>query len=271
MDRIDRLARIDLTEVAVDEHECLLGIDVARERDRGIGRVIVPAKERADLVELGGLQIGDVPDRRPVIRMVWRKERRQERHRREAVRTILVVLPPLVEDDVALIRELGVGQGREQIAHAVRLHPERELERTRRNDFPVVRAVGVSRSVECRTRALKRLEEAVVVMLRSLEHQMLEEMREPGAAGLLVLRSDVIPDVHSHNRARVVLVQQDIEAVVQRVLRGGNVHRKLPQVCMLLPKYGLWIVASVWSHGFWTIGHIATFTPSGAVRCRPFM
>jgi hypothetical protein len=43
----------------------------------------------------------------------------------------------------------------------------------------------------------------------------------------------------------VVLVNKDVESVVERVPGGVNVHRKLPQVCMLLPKYGLWIVASV--------------------------
>ena len=36
-------------------------------------------------------------------------------------------------------------------------------------------------------------------------------------------------------------------------------------------KDGLLIVASACSHGLCTIGHIATFTPSGATRCSPVM
>ena len=72
-------------------------------------------------------------------------------------------------------------------------------------------------------------------MLRSLEHQVLEQMREAGVARPLVLRADVIPEVHGDDRARVVLVEEDVESVGERVLREGNVHRKLPQVGISFP------------------------------------
>ena len=94
---------------------------------------------------------GDVfggADRQPVIRMIRRIERRDDRHAREAVGPILVLLPPLVEHDVALVLELRVGERRQQIAHAIRLHPQGELERVRRHDLPVVGAIGVGRAVE---------------------------------------------------------------------------------------------------------------------------
>ena len=171
------------------------------------------------------MQIGDFADRRPVIGMLGRKQRGQHRHRRQTVGPVLVVLTPLVEHDVPLVRELRVGQRRQQVAHAIGFHPQRELERVRRHDLPVVRAVGVGRSVQRAARALQRREVARVVMLRSFEHQVLEEMREPGAPGLLVLRPDVIPDVDGDDRAGAVLVQQHVEAVRQRVLDERNVHR----------------------------------------------
>ena len=90
--------------------------------------------------------------------MVRRKQRREHRHRRQAVRPVLVVLPPLVQHDVALIGELRLGQRRQQVPHPIRFHPQRELERVGRHDFPVVRAIGVGRSVQRGAGALQRLE-----------------------------------------------------------------------------------------------------------------
>jgi MFS family permease len=52
-----------------------------------------------------------------------------------------------------------------------------------------------------------------VVVLRPFEHQVLEQVREAGAARTLVLRSDVIPDVDRDDRQRMILVDQDVEAV----------------------------------------------------------
>ena len=53
-------------------------------------------------------------------------------------------------------------------------------------------------------------------VLRALEHQVLEEVREAGAARLLVLRADVIPELQVHDRRRVILRQHHRQAVGQR-------------------------------------------------------
>ena len=50
-------------------------------------------------------------------------------------------------------------------------------------------------------------------MLRAFEHQMLEEVRKPGAAGSFVLRSDVVPDVDRNHRQLVMFVDDDVETV----------------------------------------------------------
>ena len=73
---------------------------------------------------------------------------------------------------------------------------------------------------------LQRMEVALVVVLRAFEHQMLEQMREPGPPRMLVLRPDVIPDVHRHHRQPVIFVDDHAQAVVERVLGEGNVHWK---------------------------------------------
>ena len=153
-----------------------------------------------------------------------RIERVHDRHAGEAVRTVLVVLAPLVQHDLALVGELRVGQRGQQIAHAIRFHPQRTIERVGRHHLPVVGAVGVRGSVQRRAGFLQRMKVAAVVMLRSLEHEVLEQVREPRPAGHFVLRSDVVPDVHRDDRQRVILVDQHVESVGKRVLGERDVH-----------------------------------------------
>ena len=145
--------------------------------------------------------------------MVRRKHRRRQRDAGKTVRTVLVVLPPLVQHDVALVVELLLGERRQQVAHAIGFHPQREVERAGRHHFPIVGAIGVRRSVEQAAGALQRREVAVIVMLGAFEHQVLEQVREAGASGTLVLRADVIPDVDGDHRQLMVLVHDDVEAV----------------------------------------------------------
>jgi hypothetical protein len=199
-------------------------VDVAGERQRRVARPVVGSEKRADVVERGGLEILGGANRHPVIRMIRRIERGGDRHAGETVRTVLVVLPPLVEDDAPLVLELRFGQGRQQVAHAIRFHPQRQLQRVRGNDLPVVRAVGVGRAVEDAARFLQRTEVAFVVVLRALEHQVLEQVREPRAARLLVLRPDVVPHVHGDNRAGAVLVDDDVQAVSEAMMRERDLH-----------------------------------------------
>ena len=52
-------------------------------------------------------------------------------------------------------------------------------------------------------------------VLRSLEHHVLEEMGEAGAAGLLVGRTDVVGNRDGERRGRVVLGEDDTEAVLE--------------------------------------------------------
>ena len=156
--------------------------------------------------------------------MIRRIQGSDERHAGKAVRTVLVVLPPLVEHDVALVLELGLGQRRQEVAHAIGLHPQRQLHSVRRHDLPVVRPIGVGRSVEDAADFLQRPEIAGIVVLRALEHQVLEQVREPGAPGLLVLRADVVPDVDGDDRAVVILVHDHVEPVGELLVDEGNVH-----------------------------------------------
>src|SRR5215475_5298066 len=54
------------------------------------------------------------------------------------------------------------------------------------------------------------------MLRRALEHQMLEEMREPGLARRLVGGADLVPDHLGHHRRAVILDHHDLQAVRQR-------------------------------------------------------
>ena len=79
--------------------------------------------------------------------MTLRIQHLVERDVGHAVRPVLVALAPLVLHDVAL-RVDGLRRHRvEQIAHAVRLEEQRQLERVRRHVDPVVGAIVLGRAV----------------------------------------------------------------------------------------------------------------------------
>ena len=156
--------------------------------------------------------------------MIRGVQRCHERHAGEAVRTVLVVLPALVQHHVALILELGLGQRRQQVRHPVGFHPEGQVERVRRHDFPVVRAIGVRRPIHGRAGGLQWPKVALVVMLRPLEHQMLEQVGEAGVTRPLVLGADVIPHTDGDDWTGVIFVNEDVEPVLEGVFRVGDIH-----------------------------------------------
>ena len=63
-------------------------------------------------------------------------------------------------------------------------------------------------------------------VLRALEHEVLEQMREAGSSGLLVGGADVVPDVDGHDRHRLVLMQDHVEAVGELELPERHLKRR---------------------------------------------
>jgi hypothetical protein len=112
------------------------------------------------------------------------------------------------------------------VAHAIRFHPQRELERGRRNILEVVRAIAVRRAVLVgRADQLERREELTGVVLRLLEHQVLEQVREATAPARLVLRADVVPDVDGDDRCLAIRVDDHAEAVRELELLERDRYR----------------------------------------------
>ena len=74
------------------------------------------------------------------------------------------------------------------------------------------------------------LEEARVLLgrdvLRALEHHVLEHVRDAADADVLVLRSDVIEDLHRRDRRLVIGEEQHLEAVRQRPVLDVQLRRR---------------------------------------------
>ena len=214
----------NLLEVAACLGECGGCRHVARDCKRCVARMVVGGEESLYVFQAGGPQVVGITDRHPVIRMSGRVQSRHERHRYESVGAVLVILAPLVEHHLALRLELLLRERRQEIPHAVRFHPQGALERTARHHLPVVRAVGAGRPVQGATHLLERMEVAAVEMRRPFEHQVLEQVGEPGAAGLLVLRADVVPEVDRNDGAAAILVHDHVEPVVECLFLVGDLH-----------------------------------------------
>jgi hypothetical protein len=104
---------------------------------------------------------------------------------------LVVALALLVLDDAALVIELGLVDRAEQMAHPVGFHEQSGLERGPRHRLEIIGAVEPGGAVHVGgADPLHRGEIAGIAVLGAAEHQMLEQMREAGAAGRLVLRAD---------------------------------------------------------------------------------
>ena len=79
-----------------------------------------------------------------------------------------------------------------------------------------------------RANPLHRLEKSPLIstpfeMFAAGEHQMLEQVGETGLAGLLILRSDMIPEVDCDDGSFVILMDNQGQTILQDELFAGDV------------------------------------------------
>ena len=103
------------------------------------------------------------------------------------------------------------------MGHPVRFHGERQLDMGGGQVDEVVGSVRRCRSIDLGPEPLERLEKVARIVLRALEHQVLEQVGEPALVPLLVFGTDVIPKIHSHDRQLRLTAEDDVEAVGERV------------------------------------------------------
>ncbi len=226
--RWDRRVGRDPPEVPLDRCQCGGRVDVADDREDGIVGRVVGAEEGLHVVERGRVEVVHRPDRRMVIRVSGRVQVGLDLLVPGAVRPVVVARTLLVLDHVTLVVEVVLAECVEQAAHPVRLEPQRQVELMGRHGLEVVRPIQPGRAVHGPARGLD--ERDVLRLLQvggALEHDVLEQVSEPGLALDLVLAPDVVPDVDRHDRCEMVLRDDHAQAVGQTVvaeLDGGNGH-----------------------------------------------
>ena len=159
LDRRNGRAALQRAEVLLDQRLRLRRVEVADDRQaRVVGRVVL-LEESLHVVELRRLDVLVRADDVAVVRMPLREQRLKQRLFGEAVRLVLDALAPLVADDVLLVRQRRLIDLVEQVAHAIGLEPQRQLELVRRDGLEVVGAVEVGRAVDvARAGGLEQLE-----------------------------------------------------------------------------------------------------------------
>ena len=187
-----------------------LRVEVADQHQRRVVRHVVGPEELAHVVDRRRLEILHAADRRVLVGMHGERLVVDDLVQ-PAVRLVLDPHPALFLDDLALgLEDLLVDPQRR---HAIGLEPEDERQVLRRERLPEHRRVfvrvGVALPADARDQ--RRVPFGLDV-LRALEHHVLEEVREAGAARPLVLRADVVPDLGVHDRRRVILEQDHAAA-----------------------------------------------------------
>ena len=118
------------------------GLDVARDHHRRVVRDVVLREEGLDVRRGRGTEIGDVPDRVPVVAEIFRPQRLGQHEVGEPVRLVLVALSALVEDHITLVIQLLLIERLGQPGEPVRLDPQHLLEEVRARDVLIDRLVA---------------------------------------------------------------------------------------------------------------------------------
>ena len=192
----------------------LRDVDVAGDGEHRVARRVVAVEERLRVLERRALEVDEVAVAVVAVGEVVEQQRREHQPREAAVRAVEDVDADLVLHDRDLVVEVLLRH--RDAAHAVGLEEQRQLGRRARHDLVVVRVVDVRRAVQ---RAAAALHVGEVLGLpearRALEHQVLEQVREAGAALRLAAHADVVVDGDRHDRAAAVGAEHHAQAVVE--------------------------------------------------------
>ena len=109
------------------------------------------------------------------------------------VRLVVIPQPQLLLHDLLLIFHLLGGD--DQRAHSIRFHPKPQFNLVARQERVVVRVIPFGEGVVHAAVGLDQArKQAARDVFRTLEHEMLEQMRETGAALLFMPGADAVGD-----------------------------------------------------------------------------
>ena len=224
----------DAIEIFPGPEQRLLGIEIADDDQRGVVRFVEGVEELADVFDFRAIEIGHAADGGVMVGVLGKGRGAQ---------ILFQVTVGLVFDpdatfffyDFALGFEIFFGNV--EAAHAVRFEPQNSFQVIAGESFEKIRGVVSGfRIVE----PADGFDDSGMFfsrnMRRALEHQVLEEVGETGAARQFVFGSDVIPNLEVDDRNGVIFEENYLQPVgegmdgefhfgrhdVRRFLLGGG-------------------------------------------------
>ena len=170
-----------------------------------------------------------------VVRMALRKERAGTRASSTMpYGAFSVFCRALVAHDVLLVGELQLVDRVEQIAHAIGFEPQR---RARAGSTAASRSSWCDRNRWCRSGSLPPAASSswkcasAGTCFEPWNIMCSNRCANPVRPGRLVRRTDVVPDVDGDERQPLILGEDHLEAVRQRVLLERNRRQVVPARC----------------------------------------
>lgn len=150
--------------------------------------------------------------------MLRRVEVTRDLFRYAAIGLIFNSLETLILDDGSLRFEFLLREYGEQVGHSISFHPQRQLEKLARHDLVIVGPVVTRCTIDGSAGLLQWTEILAVIVRRSFKHQVFEEMGDASAFGVIVLGTDMVPEIDSDEWNGVVGLQNDPHSVVEAKL-----------------------------------------------------
>jgi hypothetical protein len=189
-------------EVLADFVEGDFLIDVAGNRQRRIVRRVVGLEETGEVFERRGIEIGHRSDDRMLVRKILEQQLADDLGR-FAVRLVVHAQTTLLFDRFALVVHGVQCDGR--CPHAIRFEEQNHVELVGGHLLEIERVILIGLAVVTASVVLDQAcEFPVGDVFRAFEHEMLEQMREPGAPFPLVARPDVVRDRDGDDRRRAI-------------------------------------------------------------------
>ena len=216
-----KLRRRYAAEVLLDPGLDLVGREVARHHERRVVGRVERLEERADIVDRGRIEVGEIAVEVVRVVPVFVGRHRQIDPREPAVWLVQHVDLDLVLDDLLLVLEvLDVDVER---AHAIGFRPQHRLEHVRGNDLEIVREVEPRRSVQEPAVGLDEADERHLAEVgRALEHHVFEQVRKPGAILGFIAKADVVIHGHARGRRRHIAREDHFQPVGELVILDGH-------------------------------------------------
>ena len=118
----------DWPEILANHRFCLRNVDVTSDYQHGVVRSVVGLEEVVHVGDVRGGEIIHRADDRMAVWVIRGKHCPLNLLEPGAIGLVVHALATLVLHDFALVVELNLVDGLQQVAHAVRLEPQRKLE-----------------------------------------------------------------------------------------------------------------------------------------------